>query len=325
MSGGSRDDRPDDDDLDIQLTPVDDEFAAPPSAEPAPAAPRRPSPSIARPAPRIDRPLAAGSVALRPAAAAATAEPEAERKPAPRSVVRLYFEALVSTLVVWLFGVTFLVQPVEVPTGSMLNTILVGDHLLVNRELFGSPRWLAPPLPYRDIRRGDVVVFRHPTDPESLWVKRVVGLPGETVEVYGTRVYVNGKELPENKALVKDTTTEGPMAIEGELRRVDGATYTVYYNQLRDLGDADDSTLGTLASVDRGTFGVGKPFTIPEGQYFCMGDNRDNSEDSRFWGTVPRENVVGRAMFVYWSSDAAAGASNFFGRVRWDRVGTLIQ
>ena len=252
--------------------------------------------------------------------------PEPTAPPAHlKSVVREYFESIVVTFIMALFGMTFITQAVKVPTGSMLNTILVGDHMLVSRAVYGGPRWLAPPLPYRDLRRGDVVVFRHPTEPESLYVKRVVGLPGETVEVYGTRVYVNGKELPENKALVRDTTSEGPLAVEGELQRAEGATYTVYYSQLRDLGDADDSGLGSLASVDRGTFGVGKPFTIPDGQYFCLGDNRDNSEDSRFWGTVPRENVVGRAVCVYWSTEGGAGAANFFGRVRWDRIGTLIQ
>ena len=260
-----------------------------------------------------------------PAAGAAT--------PRPRSVVRLYVEALLNTLVLWLFGVTFLVQPVEVPTGSMLNTILVGDHVLVNRSVYGTPSWLAPALPFREIRRGDIVVFRHPTDPQDLYVKRVVGLPGETVEVYGTRVYVDGKELPENKALVRDTSVEEALEVVGDARPADGATYTVYYSQLRDLGDSDDAEVSTLASVDRGTMAVGKPFTIPEGQYFCLGDNRDNSKDSRFWGTVPRENVVGRAMFVYWSIDESAReqepGSNLLSEIleytRWARTGTLIK
>jgi signal peptidase I len=259
----------------------------------------------------------------RPGAARAAARPPGPPAPRPRSVARLYFEALLSTLVIWLFGVTFLVQPVAVPTGSMLNTILVGDHALVNRSVYGTPAWLAPLLPYRELRRGDVVVFRHPTDPESLYVKRVVGLPGETVEVYGTRVYVDGRELPENKALVRDTSAESAMEVVGEARPAEGATYTVYYSQLRDRGAADDWVVATLASVDRGTFGVGKPFTLPAGQYFVLGDNRDNSMDSRFWGTVPRENVVGRAMFVYWSSDPSA--SGLLDRLRLNRVGTLIQ
>src|SRR6185295_8629408 len=138
------------------------------------------------------------------------------------------------------FGVTFLVQPVEVPTGSMLNTILVGDHLLVNRAVFGNAGWLNPALPYRPIRRGDVIVFRHPTDPESLYVKRVVGLPGETIEIYGTRVYVDGQELPESKATVSDTAVAGPMDVVGEPVRAEGASYTVMYSSLRDLNGDDD-------------------------------------------------------------------------------------
>ena len=317
MSDRSRDGRPGNEELDIQMTPVDDEFAAPPQPARAAPMPRGALPATTT-ASRRER-------QARPVGPPAPDAPEAEPAPATRSVVRLYFEALVSTLVLWLFGVTFLVQPVEVPTGSMLNTILVGDHLLVNRFVYGTPAWLAPPLPYRPIRRGDVIVFRHPTDPQDLYVKRVVGLPGETVEVYGTRVYLNGKELPETKALVKDTSVETPMEIVGDVQPAEGATYTVYYSQLRDLGDADDTELASLASVDRGTFGVGRPFTIPEGQYFCLGDNRDNSEDSRFWGPVPRENVVGRAMFVYWSFDGGAGPSNFLERIRRERIGTLIQ
>jgi signal peptidase I len=306
MSDRPGDRKPAGDELDILLTPVDDEFVAPGSTLPA-----------ARPVPP---PVPATAPDARPRRPRITPLEPIVPEPPRRSTLRIYFEALLGTLVVWLFAATFLVQPVEVPTGSMLNTIFVGDHVLVNRIVYGTPVRLAPPLPYGQIRRGEVVVFRHPTDPENLYVKRVVGLPGETVEIYGTRVYVDGRELPEVRALVADPTTTQLEVVEST-ETPPGATYTVYYSRLRDLGDGGG--LETLASVDRGTFGVGRPFTIPEDHYFCLGDNRDNSLDSRFWGTVPREYVVGRAVAVYWSYDTSA--PSLADRFRWARIGTLIQ
>lgn len=315
MNERPRDGRPSGDERDPQHPADDDEIVSVP--EPAHSLPAA---RQSRAAEALRHPERVSS--LRPVAAprAASARQSGPR----RSIARLYFEALIGTLVIWLFAVTFLIQMVEVPTESMLNTILVGDHLLVNRTVYGTAGWLQPVLPAREIQRGDVVVFKHPTDPQSLYVKRVVGLPGETIEVYGTRIYIDGQELPENKAIVEDTSADGAMAIVGEPSIADDATWTVYYSQLRDLGGTDDE-LAVLASVDRGTFGVGKPFTIPDRQYFCLGDNRDNSDDSRFWGTVPRENVIGRATLVYFSTGSGEGSFNFFSRVRWVRIGTLIQ
>jgi len=318
MSDGAE--RPPGDDLDIKISPVDDEFAdhrheTPRSTFP-PQAPRR------KPL-RIDPQIAQREAPRRTGALEASGTAEAD--PPPRSVVRLYIEATIMAFVLWVFVTTFLLQPVAVPTGSMLNTILVGDHVLVNRVAFGSPSWLFPLMAYRDIRRGDVIVFRHPNDPETLYVKRVVGLPGETIEVYGTRVYVDGTEIPENRVLVKDVASEDRLDLSGEPRLSDGARYTVFYSELRDLGDADDDEYAALVSADRGMFAVGKPFTIPPGQYFCMGDNRDNSQDSRFWGTVPRRNIVGRAALVYWSTQGANEQSTAPIGVRWRRIGTLIQ
>lgn len=315
-----------DGDLDIQITPVDDEFATPSRQ----GVHTRKNPLIER-----DHSATASALANRIPHASSGLVPRRiplpEHEPPPvaaRSVPREYFQAMVSTLLVWIFGMTFLVQPVTVPTGSMLNTILVEDHLLVNRFVFGGPTWI-PGLPYRPIRRGDIIVFKHPDDPQTLYVKRVVGMPGETIEVYGTRVYINSAELAENKMLTPDATAPGQLQTSGDARLSDGAAWTVYYSQLRDLGDPDDSELSTLASVDHGQIAVGKPFTIPEGAYFCMGDNRDNSEDSRFWGTVPVENIIGRAMIVYWSidrsDDAPPQAFDGIIRARWRRIGTLLK
>ncbi len=320
---------PGDGDMDIRIAPVDDEFVSRPR-------PARPAITLPRPVaerPVVEKSQEPGTEALPPTVdvevAANTSADRAEVADVlevdPRSGFRLYFEAMLVTLVVWLFAQTFLVQPVTVPTGSMLNTILIGDHLVVNRVIYGTPDWLAPVLPCRSIRRGDIVVFRHPTDPETLYVKRVIGLPGETLEVYGTRVYVNSRELPEDKVGSSDPGDDRPLVPDGSAVESEGASYTVYYSSLRDVGAEDE--LGSLASADGGLVGVGRPFTVPEGQYFVMGDNRDNSQDSRFWGTVPRENVVGRAMFVYWSygNDVGGDAPAPSRRPRLGRIGTLLQ
>jgi signal peptidase I len=318
-----------DEDLDIRIAPVDDEFVPRPRiTRPALSLPRR-----LIDAPPIDTPDPPGPEIHTPAdepdvtevVFSDTATPESESVTDPRSGFRLYFEAMLVTLVFWLFAQTFLAQPVAVPTGSMLNTILIGDHLVVNRVIYGTPEWLAPVLPYRPIRRGDIIVFRHPTDPETLYVKRVIALPGETLEVYGTHVYVDSRELPENKVGTHDPGSDRPLVSEGEPVLTEGAPYTVYYSSLRDVGAEDE--LESLASADRGLVGVDRPFTVPDGHYFCMGDNRDNSLDSRFWGTVPRGNVVGRAMFVYWSYGVSdtADTPNPGRRPRLGRIGTLLQ
>jgi signal peptidase I len=272
------------------------------------------------------------------------AEPEIDAAPGadevtvpahPKSVAREYFESMVVTFVMAIFGMTFITQAVKVPTGSMLNTILIEDHLMVNKFIFGNhASWMAGILPYRDIERGDIIVFKYPKDPEVNYVKRVVGLPGETIEVYGSRVYINGAELPENKVRANDPCHRCDLEIVGEPLVVPGARWTAYYDDLRVSGGPDESTFSLMAHDGIGEYGVGrKPFKIPDGHYFCMGDNRDNSEDSRVWGTVPRENVVGRAMFVYWSIDQQGRAedepsnllSDFLERTRWGRTGTLIK
>ncbi|HKV37699.1 MAG TPA: signal peptidase I [Blastocatellia bacterium] len=277
-------------------------------------------------------------------------------KPIRKSVAREYFESAVVTFVMALFGMTFIVQAVKVPTGSMKNTIYIGDHLLVNKFIFGENNGLRLPVgPARLIRRGDVLVFKYPKDPQVNYVKRVIGLPGDTIEFdqETDRVYINGKELPEHKVTTKPQFSlrpDDPAPLE--IKPPDpgsppGAWYTVFYQ------DGADS-LGP-----RARYAVGQPFRIPRkgdlitdpeilndkdmrqefdqdgdgrydsDQFFCMGDNRDNSEDSRFWGTVPRSNVVGRAMFVYWSLGDGNGSRNplvdFLTGTRWSRSGKFIK
>ncbi|MCS6816525.1 MAG: signal peptidase I [Blastocatellia bacterium] len=248
----------------------------------------------------------------------------------PKSTLREYFESAVVTVIMALFGMTFVVQAVKVPTGSMQNNILIGDHLLVNKFLFAERRegifWRL--FPYREVRRGDVVVFKYPQNPEVNYVKRVVGLPGETIEIRGTRVFINGRELPEQRLYVQNPrfdAEDSALQIVREEPPPEGAQYRVYWESYH--AEREDAEFPS-----GGRYAVGRPFFIPERAYFVMGDNRDDSEDSRFWGTVPREYVVGRALVVYWSYDeraAAAHGGNLLLRIlrhaRWKRVGTLIR
>lgn len=260
-----------------------------------------------------------------------------ERKPLgpPKTIWREYFESAVVTVIMALFGMTFIVQAVKVPTGSMQNTITIGDHLLVNKFIF-APGPPLPFLPQREIHRGDIIVFKYPgnsnqrlseqiSDPENIpfktnYVKRVIGLPGDRIEIRDDHVYINDKLLPEHRITAIDhddnpmTTLQAennaPLEIKDNPPRAADEPYSVYY------------------SVNR-SFDSDKKFVVPADSYFVMGDNRNNSSDSRVWGYVKREYVVGRAMFVYWSYDESAPSTNifsdFFGNTRWGRTGAMIK
>src|SRR5438270_6757193 len=249
----------------------------------------------------------------------------------PKTVFREYFESAVVTVIMALFGMTFIVQAVKVPTGSMQNTITVGDHFLVNKFIF-APGPRLPFLPQREIRRGDIIVFKYPAKSiptekivqyKTLFIKRVIGLPGETVEVKGADVSIDGKLLPEYRVTALDARSSE----KEELKKLiypqsrAGEPYTVYYSP--------------TPSSSGFTYAVNKPFKVPADSYFVMGDNRDNSADSRVWGTVPRDLIVGRAMFVIWSYDEGAPRSDapfpfnfvadFAHNTRWARTGTLLR
>ena len=265
-----------------------------------------------------------------------------EKKPLgpPKSTAREYFESFVVTLIMAIFGMTFILQAVTVPTGSMQNTILIGDYLLVNKFIFAPSGNPVPFLPQRDIKRGDIIVFKYPgnrvhpekdseRDPPTVpyqinYVKRVVALPGETVEFRNNQVFINGKLLPEHRII---GVSKGDAALEThefEPRQPD-QNYNVYYSE------------DTMEYVQAGRslprtgleFAVpGKPMVVPENQFFVMGDSRDNSEDSRYWGFVPRELVIGQAMFVYWSCDRSASSGSMFGCLtspRLSRIGKMIK
>lgn len=267
-------------------------------------------------------------------------------KPAgpPKSVFREYLESFVVTLVLALFGMTFLLQAVTVPTGSMQNTILVGDYLLVNKFIFSPGGGSLPFLPQREIQRGDIIVFKYPgnkVDPDAdrnrgrgepplipyriNYVKRVIGLPGETVEFRDNNVYVNGELLPEHR-VIGDAPNNITSLTETEFEpREPADKWDVYYSP--ETTEYVES--GRSLTTRRYNFGVeGKTSVVPPDHFFVMGDSRDASEDSRFWGFVPRELVIGRAMFVYWSCDRGASNGSMLGCLtnpRLDRIGKMVK
>ena len=225
-----------------------------------------------------------------------------------KSVAREYLESVVVAVILALFIRTFVVQAFKIPTGSMETNLLIGDHLLVNKVVY-SPSLLpleSRLLPKKEVKRGHVVVFKFPEDPTRDFIKRVVGLPGETLEVRDKTVYVDGKPLDEPYARF----------LEPPLRH-------------------DDPEYGLRSEGTRDNWG---PKVVPAGQLFVLGDNRDNSRDSRFWGFLPRDQVKGRALLVYWSYEASreeyhrTGVLDWikdtlaaFGKTRWSRFFHLIR
>jgi signal peptidase I len=199
----------------------------------------------------------------------------------PRSKVREYAEAIAIAVVLALLIRTYVVQAYKIPSGSMLETLQIGDHLLVNKFLYGIPVPFTHEriLPLRNVQQGDVIVFKYPEDETKDFIKRVVGVPGDTIEIVNKTVYVNGK----------------PYHIPSE-QHTDPLIYPA------DLQPRDN---------------LGR-FTVPPDSYFVMGDNRDHSLDSRFWGFVRTAEIQGKAVVIYWSWDGQDG------RVRFGRIGRMI-
>lgn len=221
---------------------------------------------------------------------------------------REYFEAILIAGVFLAFTNSYLVKTFYIPSGSMENTLLIGDHLFVNRFIFGSGGGERAILPAREVQRGDIVIFRSPEDPNNDLVKRCIGLPGDTIELREKRLYVNGQEVRDQPyAANRDPRLFVPQNVDRPHGPHPGA---------------------------RDFFG---PFTVPEDEFFFLGDNRDNSHDSRFWGTAPRRYIKGRAFLIYWSfggetSDGqwrgvgdkigqiGSTLAGFFTQTRWSRT-----
>ncbi|HYK48844.1 MAG TPA: signal peptidase I [Terriglobales bacterium] len=197
-------------------------------------------------------------------------------------------QSIAGTVVIAVFVVTFIIQAFTIPSESMEKTLLIGDYLLVDKFCYGDSGFWNHVLPYSRIRRGDIVVFHYPVNPAQHFVKRVVGVPGDRVRLLNKRVFVNG------------TLMEEPFV-----------QYTGHYREpyLDDFPQTDAPVAEVTAPWWRQMRKLveDKQLIIPEDSYFVLGDNRDDSKDSRYWGFVPRENIIGRPLLIYWS---AANISN---------------
>lgn len=230
----------------------------------------------------------------------------------PRSLLREYLEALLIAVIFATFARTYAVQAFKIPTGSMEENLLIGDHILVNKFVFGptAARLGVPLLPTASVRRGDVVVFRYPEDPERDFIKRCIGLPGDVIEISDKVISVNGSQVDDRAYTYRKDPRTYPRSV-------------FLHDSYR----------------DRDNFG---PYTVPAGHYFFLGDNRDNSNDSRFWGPVPREFIKGRALLIYWSFESeqedvewpgyvgklrqlAKVFLRFFTDTRWERSFRLVR
>ena len=223
------------------------------------------------------------------------------------------------TIILLLFGTTTLVQAFVIPTGSMEDTLLIGDHLLVDKLAYAPVGPVSKYiLPYQEIKRGDIIVFRYPMDVTQTYVKRVVGIPGDRIHIRNKQVFRNGEKLNEPYTYFK----------------------TEYIDSYRDNFPSDPNTRISEAAQEMLEKKVNGEIVVPPSSYFAMGDNRDSSFDSRYWGFVPRENIIGKPLIIYWSYDAPTERlasstisldhaidllQNFFTKTRWRRTFKLIR
>jgi signal peptidase I len=226
----------------------------------------------------------------------------------------------------WAFNIVLLVwftstvaQPFVVPTASMETTIMTGDHLIVDKIPYSPPGPVTKYfLPYRDVKRGDVVVFRYPLNINMPYVKRVIGIPGDRIRLSENKLYLNGKLTEEPYINLTGPNTD-PYASNFPSVSPMGYLYPRGAEMLRD-------------NVKGGEL------HIPDGYYLCLGDNRQNSEDSRYWGLVPRENIMGKPLIIWWSFEASTEhlasysvdqvihlVTNFFSKTRWNRTFQFIR
>jgi signal peptidase I len=273
--------------------------------------------------PTTDRGKAAATADPSAPQATSPAKPAAATRPAVKSdPPRGTIAEWTITILLLLFGTTTLVQAFVIPTGSMEDTLLIGDHLLVDKLAYapkgGVSKYI---LPYEDPRDGDIIVFRYPVDISQTFVKRVIGVAGDHIKIIDQQVYRNGKKLVE--------------------------PYVVHKNPYPDsFRDNFPNSEANFSQLERGqamlaTNVVKGEVVVPPDSFFAMGDNRDNSLDSRYWGFVPRENIIGKPLIIYWSYNASTEslasssvnnlashfldlAEHFFTKTRWDRTFRLI-
>jgi signal peptidase I len=241
----------------------------------------------------------------------------------PRETTVEFLASLAEVLVTGLFIITFVLQAFEIPSGSMEDTLLVGDHLFVNRVQFAAPtRWIGRLMPYRDLRRGEIAVFMSPEQPGLFLVKRIIGIPGDRIHLRDDVVYRNGENLVEPFVRHKREATPYTENFPAVPTSEGGVTNEKWIEELPKHIEGED-------------------IVVPPDSYFAMGDNRENSYDSRFWGFIPRKNLIGRPMFIYWSFITpedqyqlrSAGDRlgfiahiiiHFFDETRWSRTFQLV-
>src|SRR5262245_6115801 len=228
-----------------------------------------------------------------------------------KGAFREWIESLAGTIIFVVVFTSLIAQATQVPTESMKPTILVGDHFFLDKISFPGnfPAFMRPYLPHRTIRHGDIIAFKSPVDQNIPFVKRVIGVPGDTVEIRSKTLYLNGEKLDEPYKIHIDPE--------------------IYKND----------TWNPQELVIRDNYG---PQVVPPDKFLVLGDNRDNSQDSRYWGYVDRDAIIGKPLFVYWSYESdpyqpgersfrewiqgyVSVAIHFFGRTRWFRIGTLVE
>jgi signal peptidase I len=222
---------------------------------------------------------------------------EASKEPLLVEYARSFFPIIVIVLVLR----SFLVEPFRIPSGSMIPTLMVGDFILVNKFVYGIrlPVINKKIIDMGEPQRGDVVVFRFPKDPSVDYIKRVVGLPGDRIGYFNKTIYINGEPVPQEAV--------------GTYYQNDHQYFQSAEIRVESLGEREHEIL-----VEAGASLVEGEYIVPEGHYFMMGDNRDRSNDSRFWGVVPEENLVGKAFLIWMSWQWGQGG------VIWDRIGEVI-
>jgi signal peptidase I len=256
------------------------------------------------------------------------AKKEAPQDERPKETTVEFLASLAAVLVTGLFIITFVVQAFEIPSSSMENTLLIGDHVFVNRVQFApKSSWVGPLLPYREPHFRDIVVFLHP-DPEyagTYVVKRIIGVPGDHIHLRNGVVYRNGQALDE------------PYVLHDADRPADS-----YRNNFPAVPPSDNDGLWPDWSAYLPSYVQGDDLIVPPGHYFAMGDHRGVSLDSRYWGFIPKENIIGRPMFIYWSFETPEGqyrktdwsdrvlflgriVIHFFDQTRWRRTLQVVR
>lgn len=252
---------------------------------------------------------------------ASSAEEPKKQKPDRAESIRAFVAEWAVTILLLVFGTSTLLQAFVVPTGSMEDTVLIGDHMIVDKLAYAPPGPVSKfILPYTPVKRGDIIVFKYPPNVRETYIKRVIGVPGDRIRLENKELLLNGVKVSEPYVVHK----------------------TPYLDSYRDNFPTDPNLmLNDQAHQMLSQHVNNGELVVPPGHYFAMGDNRDNSADSRYWGFVPRENIIGKPVIIFWSYDAPTErladpnlisldhlldlAQNFFSKTRWKRTFMLIR